>query len=82
MSRDACDTHYVFLWELIFCLIHSIQPAENTLVIVPEDSIAHSCRKWSLKIVEILFSEGAKLDSRDNVSTYNNVMTLGYRTYM
>ena len=24
------DTHYVFLWELIFCLIHSIQTAENT----------------------------------------------------
>ena len=24
------DTHYVFLWELIFYLIHSIQTAENT----------------------------------------------------
>ena len=23
-------THYVFLWELIFCLIHYVQPPENT----------------------------------------------------
>ena len=35
-----------------------------------------------LKMVENWFSEGAKLDSRDNVSTYNNVMSLDYRTYM
>ena len=33
-----------------------------------------------LKIVEILLSKGAELDSRDNVSTYNNVMSLGHRT--
>ena len=34
-----------------------------------------------LKIVEILLSNGATVDSRDDVSTYNNVMSLGYRTY-
>ena len=28
MRRDA--THYVFLWELIFCLIHYTQLPENT----------------------------------------------------
>ena len=28
MRHDA--THYVFLWELIFCLIHYIQLPENT----------------------------------------------------
>ena len=42
----------------------------------------YTAENGHLKIVEILFSEGAKLDSRDNVSTYNNVMSLGYRTYM
>ena len=31
-----------------------------------------------LKIVEILLSKGATVDSRDKVSTYNNVMSLGY----
>ena len=32
-----------------------------------------------LKIVEILLSKGAELDSRDKVSIYNNVMSLGFR---
>ena len=34
-----------------------------------------------LKIVETLLSKGATVYSRDDVSTYNNVMSLGYRTY-
>ena len=29
--HDACDIHYVFLCDLIFCLIHYIQTTENTL---------------------------------------------------
>ena len=31
-----------------------------------------------LKVVEILLSKGAELNSWDKVSTYNNVMSLGY----
>ena len=34
-----------------------------------------------LKIVEILLSKGATVDSGDKVSTYNNVMLLGYKMY-
>ena len=34
-----------------------------------------------LKIVEILLSKGAELDSRDKVSIYNNVMSLDCRIY-
>ena len=30
MSHYVRDTHYVFLWELISCTIHSIQTADNT----------------------------------------------------
>ena len=39
-----------------------------------------AAEKGHLKIVEILLSEGAELDSRDIVSACNNVMSLVYRT--
>ena len=32
----------------------------------------------NLKIVELLLSKGAEVDSRDRVSAYNNLMSLGY----
>ena len=38
-----------------------------------------AAEKGHLKIVEILLSEGAELDSMDKVSRYNNVFSLGYR---
>ena len=35
-----------------------------------------------LKMVEILLSKGAKLDIMDKLSTYNNVISLGYKNVL
>lgn len=37
-----------------------------------------AAENYHLKIVENLLSKGAKVDSRDQVSTCNNMMSLGY----
>ena len=36
-----------------------------------------AAEKGHLKIVEFVLSKGARVDSMDKVSTYNNVMSLG-----
>ena len=39
MYYTAQMSHYVYLWELIFCLIHYIQPTENSFVAHLESAI-------------------------------------------
>ena len=68
---------FVYIIELLYLILLIVlllQVSKNT-------ALHRAADNGHLKIVEILLSEGAEVDSRDIVSTCNNVMSLGYKTY-